>query len=155
MSFRYPRRGRKVTCVMAAHFCGRTPNVTATNGGFYNLIEGCYNLNVWVSDLHVVAGKSRAWWQSIFVAVHPTFRMPLVVFLTSLFVSIVGLSLWQWWDFSHLIGSLRGINNLYLGFSSFPRVLSAFRVPYTFIPFFQLERHLGIHPDFIAYTHIC
>ena len=28
------------------HLCGRTPNVPATNGGFYNLLEGCYNLNV-------------------------------------------------------------------------------------------------------------
>ena len=45
-------------CVMTVHFGGRTPNVPDANGGFYNLIEGCYNLNVLGSDIHVVARKS-------------------------------------------------------------------------------------------------
>ena len=43
----YPRRGKEVHVRGGGpHLCGRTPNVPATNGGFYNLIEGCYNLNV-------------------------------------------------------------------------------------------------------------
>ena len=45
-------------CVVTVHFGGRTPNVPDANGGFSNLIEGCYNLPVSVSDIHVVAGQS-------------------------------------------------------------------------------------------------
>ena len=42
-------------CVVTVHFGGRTPNVPDANGGFYNIIEGCYNIHVWASDIHVVA----------------------------------------------------------------------------------------------------
>ena len=44
-------------CVVPVHFCGMYTQFPDANGDFYNLIEGCYNLNVCVSDIHVVSLK--------------------------------------------------------------------------------------------------
>ena len=87
-SDKFPRRGLPPCAWWRSTFVESTPNVPDANGGFYNLIEGCYNLNVWVSDIHVVARMSTSWWRSTSVEGHQMFRMPMVVHLIAVLLHL-------------------------------------------------------------------